>query len=745
MADEIKKVKIKDLPQTTSINDDDIFVESDSLETYKVTASDIAKYVSTNENLTGKYIAKTAIGATNGVAPLNSNKKINGTYITYGTTSNTAYEGSNGKILETNLDNHLTDEDAHGYNTKINEEITRATSAESNLDTKKANIASPTLIGTPKAPTATAGTNTTQIATTAFVQRAVSKGIAASDALIFKGTIGTSGTITALPTTYKTGWTYRVITAGTYAGQVCEIGDLIIALVDRSGSGNIDSDWCVAQTNINGAITGIKSGDAYITTSQSGSVVTITHKDVTRSNTTSTAKPSHGGTFTAVKTVTSDAKGHVTGVDTETVTLPTYGVATQSANGLESAADKKKLDGIATGAEVNQNAFSNVVVGSTTISADSKTDSLTLVGSNVTLTPDATNDKITIGITKANIVNALGYTPGTSSTEPIIYELSKSGSTITLTGSDGTTSSVTDSNTTYSAATTSKNGLMSSTDKSKLDNTNIAYATCSTGAATSAKVVTISGNSNWVLNVGSIVVVKFTVTNTASSVTLNVNNTGNKSIWYNNAVYTGNSNSVCGYANRYTTYMYDGTNWVWISNGTDNNTTYTNAALGQGYGTCSTAEATVAKVVALSSYALVTGGIVAVKFTYAVPASATMNVNSKGAKAIYYRGSAITAGVIKAGDIATFIYNGSQYHLLTVDRDNNTDTKNTAGSTNTSSKIFLVGATSQAASPKTYSHDTAYVGTDGCLYSNSTRVVSEVISSTEPTNQKSGDYWLQDY
>ena len=137
MADEIKKVKIKDLPQTTSINDDDIFVESDSLETYKVTADDIAKYVSTNENLTGKYIAKTAIGATNGVAPLNSNKKINGTYITYGTTSNTAYEGSSGKILETNLDNHLTDEDAHGYNTRINNEIARAKNAENSLSTNK--------------------------------------------------------------------------------------------------------------------------------------------------------------------------------------------------------------------------------------------------------------------------------------------------------------------------------------------------------------------------------------------------------------------------------------------------------------------------------------------------------------------------------------------------------------------------------------------------------------------------------
>lgn len=53
-----------------------------------------------------------------------------------------------------------------------------------------------------------------------------------------------------------------------------------------------------------------------------------------------------------------------------------------------------------------------------------------------------------------------------------------------------------------------------------------------------------------------------------------------------------------------------------------------------------------------------------------------------------------------------------------------TDTKNTAGSTNTSSKIFLIGATSQAANPQTYSHDTAYVGTDGCLYSGGTKVLT---------------------
>lgn len=58
------------------------------------------------------------------------------------------------------------------------------------------------------------------------------------------------------------------------------------------------------------------------------------------------------------------------------------------------------LGNVANGAEVNQNAFSNVTVGSTTVSADTKTDTLTLVaGSNVTITPDATNDKITIAAT----------------------------------------------------------------------------------------------------------------------------------------------------------------------------------------------------------------------------------------------------------------------------------------------------------------------------------------------------------
>ena len=56
-----------------------------------------------------------------------------------------------------------------------------------NLFSTKANLASPALTGTPTAPTAAAGTNTTQIATTAFIQSATSKGN------IYTVTSGTTG------------------------------------------------------------------------------------------------------------------------------------------------------------------------------------------------------------------------------------------------------------------------------------------------------------------------------------------------------------------------------------------------------------------------------------------------------------------------------------------------------------------------------------------------------------------------
>lgn len=78
----------------------------------------------------------------------------------------------------------------------------------------------------------------------------------------------------------------------------------------------------------------------------------------------------------------------------------THSAATTSSNGMMSNTDKVKLDGIAAGAQVNQNSFSGVLVGGTTVQADAAADTLELVaGSNIALAPDATNDRITISVT----------------------------------------------------------------------------------------------------------------------------------------------------------------------------------------------------------------------------------------------------------------------------------------------------------------------------------------------------------
>ncbi|MBD5553855.1 MAG: hypothetical protein HDQ95_00510, partial [Roseburia sp.] len=83
------------------------------------------------------------------------------------------------------------------------------------------------------------------------------------------------------------------------------------------------------------------------------------------------------------------------------------------------------------------------------------------------------------------------------------------------------------------------------------------------------------------------------------------------------------------------------------------------------YGTCSTAAATAAKVVACTGFSLVAGATVRVKFTVTnTAANPTLNVNSTGAKAIYYAGAAITANMIKANRIYGFVYDGSNYEMV---------------------------------------------------------------------------------
>lgn len=457
-----------------------------------------------------------------------------------------------------------------------------------------------------------------------------------------------------------------------------------------------------------------------------------------------------------------DAKGHVVGVTVDSIKMPanpnsnttytlsgaasgstwvttltpssgaattsTVPAATQSAAGLMTAADKAKLDGIATGATANTGDITGVTAGSgltgggssgsvtlnvgagtgITVAADAvsaklrSTTALTLDSAAATtttgrvypvavdktgylavnvpwsdtnttysagtgLTLDTSNNQFSV--TSANVstmINLLGE--GTSPAQGddyLVAQYAGGGTTTTsyyrrkvsnvvnatvvkaaLGTGAGTTKYLREDgqwikppNTTYDPATQSANGLMSKDDKFKLDNTNVAYGTCGTAAATAAKVVALSGNTQWKLTNGSIIMVKFTNSNSASSVTLNVNSTGAYPIWYSNAEYTGSGTAYTGYAGRTITYMFNGTHWVWVSGSYDANT--------------------------------------------------QSNTNS----------------------------------------------------TDTSDKIFLIGATSQGSSKTTYSHNEVYVGTDHHVYSNSKQVVN--LSDTQAlTNKTYNGYTL---
>ena len=77
-----------------------------------------------------------------------------------------------------------------------------------------------------------------------------------------------------------------------------------------------------AWVSISGDITALTQGTYINIDNPTGPIPTINHDLTNRSNTTSTASPASGATFTALDSITTNTTGHVTAVNTKTVTLP---------------------------------------------------------------------------------------------------------------------------------------------------------------------------------------------------------------------------------------------------------------------------------------------------------------------------------------------------------------------------------------------------------------------------------------
>lgn len=144
------------------------------------------------------------------------------------------YDGSEFKVIFEDI----TNEEGQGLKEQLEEVKTDLAG--------KAPVNNPVFTGTVTLPADPSGDM--EAATKQYVDRLV--------AGINDFTVGVVDSSTPLPTSdYSVGQTFRVAEAGTYAGQECEVGDLIIVISDYADSQK-DSDFLVVQANVDGAVTG---------------------------------------------------------------------------------------------------------------------------------------------------------------------------------------------------------------------------------------------------------------------------------------------------------------------------------------------------------------------------------------------------------------------------------------------------------------------------------------------------------
>jgi len=278
--------------------------------------------------------------------------------------------------------------------------------------------------------------------------------LASNDAMIYKGSLGTGGTYTSLPTTHNIGWTVKVITAGTYAGKVAEIGDMYISVVSRSGTGNVDSDWHVFQANIDGAVIGPSSvvnehvalfdGTSGKLIKSAGVVLgngtlTLATSGIATGDQTFSSNQTSNSTFTVSVPATNIG---VTGTgDTRTITSSTgtnvtIPVATNTLAGWLSTSDKTKLDGIEAGADVN--------VGTNLGTAVVSTNSRSITSS--------TGNNVTVPVVTTTVAGFMSHTDkskldgieaGADVNVATNLGSSGTGGTRTITSSTGTNTSIT--------------------------------------------------------------------------------------------------------------------------------------------------------------------------------------------------------------------------------------------------------------------------------------------------------------
>ena len=164
--------------------------------------------------------------------------------------------------------------------------------ADWNSNSGKSQILNKPTLGTAaaKAYTTSVTSGSADLVTSGAVYSAISD---LPKAMIFRGTLGTGGTITSLPTASASveGDTYKVITAGTYASQAAKVGDVFICGLP---TGSSTYSWILIPSGDepSGTVTSIATG-AGLTGG------TITSSGTIKANLVNETKSSNAASYTA--------------------------------------------------------------------------------------------------------------------------------------------------------------------------------------------------------------------------------------------------------------------------------------------------------------------------------------------------------------------------------------------------------------------------------------------------------------
>ena len=249
----------------------------------------------------------------------------------------------------------------------------------------------------------TNGTASTTILNTQQIVEYVGNAFAANDAMRYKGTITYSNgnytthtvagvEVQGFPTKCEVGDTYRVTSQGTYAGQTCSAGDLLICIQDGTGSGlNTAAYWTVVEANINGQVKHTVNGTSIYVYSNSTN------------------------TFTIYAPTTSGTQGQV--LLSNGSSAPIW--AAQSTLVVGEA--KKVSNALSLGAGLTFGASGATYDGSVARTVSLVAATTTTIG-GVIVDKDSTNKTISVTsagsiyLTKQNVINALGYDPASKDT-----------------------------------------------------------------------------------------------------------------------------------------------------------------------------------------------------------------------------------------------------------------------------------------------------------------------------------------